>query len=83
MKETGIRGPAVLRRVGSIDYARSIPWGWMHLFFENVIPTLVDFWTGHFKGLDLGSKNYLTFGRRSARKLHVLFHSSLLPSSVV
>lgn len=58
MKETGIRGPAVLRCVGSIDYARSVPWEWMHVFLENIVPTLVDFWTGRFKGLDVGSESY-------------------------
>ena len=58
MKETGIRGPAVLRRVGSIDYARSVPWEWMHVFLENIVPTLIDFWTGRFKGLDVGSESY-------------------------
>ncbi|KAF8128239.1 hypothetical protein EV363DRAFT_1170722 [Boletus edulis] len=57
-KETGIRGPACLQRVGSINYAASVPWEWMHLFLENVVPALVDFWTGRFKGLGLGSENY-------------------------
>ena len=30
----------------------------MHLFLENIIPTLVDHWTGHFKGLDSGHEDY-------------------------
>ena len=30
----------------------------MYLFLENILPTLVDHWTGHFKGLDSGQENY-------------------------
>ena len=30
----------------------------MHVFLENIVPTLVDFWTGCFKGLDVGSESY-------------------------
>ena len=57
-KATGIRGLPCLRRVASVDYARCIPWEWMHLFLENIIPTLVDHWTGRFKGLDSGREDY-------------------------
>ncbi|KDQ51673.1 hypothetical protein JAAARDRAFT_62365 [Jaapia argillacea MUCL 33604] len=44
--------------VGSLDYARSFPWDWMHLFLENNGPNLVDLWTGRFKGLDTGREEY-------------------------
>ena len=57
-KDSGIKGSPALRRVGSLDYARSMPWEWMHLFLENILPTLVDHWTGRFKGLDSGQENY-------------------------
>jgi hypothetical protein len=57
-KQSGIRGPPALRRVASIDYARSVPWEWMHLFLENIVPTLVNLWTGQFKGLDTGTEDY-------------------------
>jgi len=46
------------RRVGSIDFAKSFPWEWMHIFPENVIPTLVKHWTGKFKGMDAGKEDY-------------------------
>lgn len=52
--------PVVGRRVQStIDYARSFPWDWMHLFCENNIPNLVAMWMGRFKGLDEGSGSYI------------------------
>ncbi|KAG2121440.1 hypothetical protein DEU56DRAFT_713257, partial [Suillus clintonianus] len=57
-KQTGIRGPPALRRVESLDYSKSFPYEWMHLFLENVVPTLVNLWTGRFKGLDSGFENY-------------------------
>ena len=39
--ETGIKRMPALTRVGSLNYARSNPWDWMHLLLENVIPNLV------------------------------------------
>lgn len=57
-KETGIKNLPALRRVGSLDYARSMPWEWFHLLLENVIPNLVDLWTGQFKGLDAGDGGF-------------------------
>jgi hypothetical protein len=30
----------------------------MHLLWENIVPTLVDLWTGRFKGLDMGVGGY-------------------------
>ena len=49
-KESGVKGLPALSRVESLDHARSIPWEWFHLLLENVIPNLVDLWTGNFKG---------------------------------
>ena len=57
-KETGIRGLPGLHRVGSLDYARSAPWEWFHILLENIIPNLVDLWTGQFKGLDIGDNKF-------------------------
>ena len=57
-KQTGIKGLPGLSRVGSLDYARSCAWEWFHLFLENVIPNLVDFWTGQFKGLSVGNEDF-------------------------
>ncbi|KIK95106.1 hypothetical protein PAXRUDRAFT_25633 [Paxillus rubicundulus Ve08.2h10] len=30
----------------------------MYLFLENIAPTLVNLWTGQFKGLDTGTEDY-------------------------
>jgi hypothetical protein len=30
----------------------------MHLFLENIVPTLINLWSGRFKGLDSGFENY-------------------------
>ncbi|KIK31997.1 hypothetical protein CY34DRAFT_29486, partial [Suillus luteus UH-Slu-Lm8-n1] len=57
-KEHGIKGEPSLCRVNSIDFANGAPWEWMHLFLENIIPTLVDLWTGRFKNLDTGTEDY-------------------------
>ena len=57
-KHYGIREAAILSCVGSIDLARSIPWDWMHLLCENVIPKLVDLWTGRHKSLNARTEDY-------------------------
>ena len=57
-KQTGIKGLPGLSRVGALDYARASAWEWFHLFLENVVPNLVDFWTGQFKGLGVGSEDF-------------------------
>ncbi|KAF7378176.1 hypothetical protein MSAN_00242100 [Mycena sanguinolenta] len=57
-KYHGIKGLPALRRVGSMDCARSYPWDCMHLFFENIIPNLVKLWSGKYKGLDCGREDY-------------------------
>ena len=57
--ELGIKGMPAMRRVGSINYARGVPWDFMHLLFENVIKNLVYMWMGKFKGLDAGKECYI------------------------
>jgi hypothetical protein len=57
-KYHGIKGIPALRRVGSMDRARSYPWDCMHLFVENIIPNLVKFWSGKYKGLDCRREDY-------------------------
>ncbi|KAG2339233.1 hypothetical protein BDR05DRAFT_850985, partial [Suillus weaverae] len=44
--------------VGSIDFAKSFPWEWMHVFLENIAQMLVKHWTGKFKGMDTGKEDY-------------------------
>jgi hypothetical protein len=55
----GIKGMPTIGRVGSINYARGIPWDFMHLLFENVIQNLVNLWKGRFKGLGRGKEDYI------------------------
>jgi hypothetical protein len=58
-KTYGIKGMPALQRVGSIDYARGVPWDFMHLLFENVVQNLVNLWMGRFKNLDSGVGDYI------------------------
>ena len=84
-KQTGIKGLPSLRHVGSLDYAQSSAWEWFHLFLENIIPNLVDFWTGQFKGLGTGREDFeiaLRSGRRSEWRLLLLFDTYHLHSCV-
>jgi hypothetical protein len=56
----GIKGmPALSQRVNSMDFARGIPWDFMHLLYENVVKNLVKLWKGKFKGLDDGTQDYI------------------------
>ena len=57
-KQTGIKGLPSLRHVRYLDYAWLSAWEWFHLFLENIIPNLVDFWTGQFKGLGTGREDF-------------------------
>ncbi|KAJ7648917.1 hypothetical protein B0H17DRAFT_1147873 [Mycena rosella] len=45
-KYHGIKGLPALCKVDSLDLARSYPWDFMHLLFENNIPNLVAHWSG-------------------------------------
>jgi hypothetical protein len=56
---SGIKGMPVIGRVGSIDFARGVPWDFMHLLFENIVKNLVNLWMGKFKGLDDGIGDYI------------------------
>lgn len=54
----GIKCYPALCRVDSLDYACSLLWEWFHLFLKNVLPNLVNLWTGKFKGLDSDDEDY-------------------------
>jgi hypothetical protein len=54
----GIKCMPALSRVNSLDYGQLCPWEWLHLFGENVIPTMIDIWTGRFKDHDEGTGCY-------------------------
>jgi hypothetical protein len=51
-KKYGIKGVPILSRLSSLAFPHSFPFDFMHLIWENLIPNLVLFWTGNFKGLD-------------------------------
>jgi len=55
----GIKGMPALSRVNSLDFARGIPWEFMHLLYENVVKNLIQLWKGNFKGLDEGTQDYV------------------------
>ena len=55
----GIKGMPSIGRVGSIDYARGVPWDFMHLLFQNVVKNLINLWMGKFKNLDNGKEDYI------------------------
>jgi len=57
--DSGIKGMPALTRVGSLDFARGMPWDFMHLLFENVVKNLVNLWMGKFKELDSGIEDYI------------------------
>jgi hypothetical protein len=59
-KHYGIKGmPGLSQRVNSMDFARGIPWDFMHLLYENVVKNLVNLWKGKYKGLDDGTQDYI------------------------
>ena len=51
-KEHGIKGIPVLSSTSSIGFPSSFLFNFMHLIWENLIPNLIEFWTGEFKELD-------------------------------
>ena len=57
-KEHGIKGIPVLSSISSIGFPSSFPFNFMHLIWENLIPNLIEFWTGKFKDLDHQGKGY-------------------------
>jgi hypothetical protein len=44
----GIKGVPALSFLPSVSFPTSFPFGLMHLFFENIIPDLVDMWSHKF-----------------------------------
>ena len=50
-KETGIKGTPILSTLDSVVLPQSFPPDYMHIVWENTIPTLVALWTGNYKGI--------------------------------
>jgi hypothetical protein len=57
-KEHGIKGIPMLSSISSISFPSSFPFDFMHLIWENLIPNLIEFWTGEFKDLDHQDEGY-------------------------
>jgi hypothetical protein len=57
-KRYGVKGIPILSCLSSLSFPMSFPYDFMHLIWENVVKNLVLLWTGDFKGLDAGSKDY-------------------------
>ncbi|QRV81411.1 Transposase family Tnp2 protein [Ceratobasidium sp. AG-Ba] len=52
---TGIHGLSMLAEVPSLDFPISFPHDFMHLMFQNVVPSLIDLWTHTGKKATFGS----------------------------
>ena len=59
-KKYGIIGIPLLSALGSLRFPRSFPYDFMHLVWENLIPNLVLFWSGNYKGMDEGQPYVLS-----------------------
>ena len=59
-KKYGIKGVPLLSALGSLRFLESFPYDFMHLVWENLIPNLVLFWSGHYKGMDEGQPYVLS-----------------------
>lgn len=57
-RECGIKGVPILSTLPSLDFPNSFPHGFMHLVFENTVPTLLDLWTNNFKGIDVSNEGF-------------------------
>ena len=58
-KAYGIKGVPLLSALGSLRFPQSFPFDFMHLVWENLIPNLVLFWSGCYKGMDEGQQYIL------------------------
>jgi hypothetical protein len=58
-KKYSIKGTPVQSCISSISFPSSFPFDFMHLIWENLIPNLIEFWTGAFKDLDHEGKDYV------------------------
>ena len=58
-KKYGIKGTPVLSCISSMSFPSSFPYDFMHLIWENLIPNLIEFWTGAFKDLVHEGKGYV------------------------
>jgi len=53
-KAYGIKGVPLLSALGSLKFPQLFPYDFIHLIWENLIPNLILFWSGNYKGMDEG-----------------------------
>lgn len=58
-KTQGITGESILVNLPGFDRAQGGPHDFMHLMYENIIPTLIHFWTGMFRLIDHNDEPYV------------------------
>ncbi|KAG9079769.1 hypothetical protein FRC06_007486, partial [Ceratobasidium sp. 370] len=60
-RDSGITGISPLARLSSLEFPRSFPHDFMHMVFENIIPSLIDLWThsGKYEDLGTGDEDYI------------------------
>src|SRR5260370_37633262 len=59
-KAYGIKGIPLLSALRSLKFPQLFLYDFMHLIWENLIPNLVLFWSGHYKGMDEGEPYVLS-----------------------
>ena len=59
-KVYGFKGVPLLSALKFLRFPQSFPYDFMHLVWENLIPNLVLYWSGHCKGLDEGQPYVLS-----------------------
>ncbi|KIJ39306.1 hypothetical protein M422DRAFT_49687 [Sphaerobolus stellatus SS14] len=57
-KVHSLKGESILLELPGFSRIRSVPHDLMHLLFKNIIPNRMDLWSGSYKGLDEGSRDY-------------------------
>src|SRR5260370_12695998 len=59
-KAYGIKGIPLLSALGSLKFPQSFLYDFMHLIWENLIPSLILFWSSCYKGMDKGEPYVLS-----------------------
>jgi hypothetical protein len=60
-RNTGVNGLSPLARLGSLSFPTTFPHDFMHIMFENVLPSLFNLWIrdGRWIGFGTGTEDYL------------------------
>ncbi|KAG9125491.1 hypothetical protein FRC07_007398 [Ceratobasidium sp. 392] len=56
-RDTGVNGLSPLARLASLEFPTSFPHDFMHLMFENILPTLIGLWTRRGRWKNFGTNN--------------------------